>query len=91
MVLRVLNQILEIPKLGKTPRAPLGPIWPKFDFINQISISCRKELCKVVSEWARRWCLILCYILFKVNWSFGNMMCWQKQKPSGPEIVFCQR
>ena len=28
MALRVLNQILEIPKLGKTPRAHLGPIWP---------------------------------------------------------------
>ena len=28
MVLRVLNQILEAPKLGKTPRAYLGPIWP---------------------------------------------------------------
>ena len=28
MVLRVLNQILEVPKLGKTPRACLGPIWP---------------------------------------------------------------
>ena len=30
MVLRVLNQILEVPKLGKTPRAHLGPVWPKF-------------------------------------------------------------
>ena len=28
MVLRVLNQIMEVPKLGKTPRAHLGPIWP---------------------------------------------------------------
>ena len=28
MVLRVLNQILEVPKLGKTPMALLGPIWP---------------------------------------------------------------
>ena len=28
MVLRVLDQILEIPKLGKAPRAHLGPIWP---------------------------------------------------------------
>ena len=28
MALRVLNQILEIPKLGKAPRAHLGPIWP---------------------------------------------------------------
>ena len=28
MVLRVLNQILEVPKLGKTLRAHLGPIWP---------------------------------------------------------------
>ena len=27
MVLRVLNQILEVPKLGRTPRAHLGPIW----------------------------------------------------------------
>ena len=42
MVLRVLNQILEVPKLGKTPRAHLGPnwsdlvkIWPnKIDFDN---------------------------------------------------------
>ena len=28
MVLRVLNKILEIPKLGETPGAHLGPIWP---------------------------------------------------------------
>ena len=28
MALRVLNQILDIPKLGKTPRAHLDPIWP---------------------------------------------------------------
>ena len=28
MGLRVLNQILEVPKLGQTPRAHLGPIWP---------------------------------------------------------------
>ena len=28
MALRVLSQILEIPKLGKTPKAHLGPIWP---------------------------------------------------------------
>ena len=42
MVLRVLNQILAVPKLGKTPRAHLGPIrpdlakiWPhKIDFGN---------------------------------------------------------
>ena len=80
MVLRVLNQILEIPNLGQTPRAHLAPIWPKFGrtklilvtlrdsykcvgvtfggylakililksgnllSINQISISCRKQL-----------------------------------------------
>ena len=42
MVLRVLNQILVVPKLGKTPMAHLGPIgpdlakiWPqKIDFGN---------------------------------------------------------
>ena len=28
MVLRVLNQILEVPKLGQTPKAHLAPIWP---------------------------------------------------------------
>ena len=28
MFLRVLNQIMEVPKLGKTPKAHLDPIWP---------------------------------------------------------------
>ena len=27
MVLRVLNQILEVPELGNTPKAHWGPIW----------------------------------------------------------------
>ena len=33
MVLRVLNQILEVPKLGQTPKAHLAPIWPDLDKI----------------------------------------------------------
>ena len=28
MVVRVLNQILQVPESGKTPNACLGPIWP---------------------------------------------------------------
>ena len=41
MVLRVLNQILEVPKLGKTPRAHLGPIWPKFGPTKLILVTLR--------------------------------------------------
>ena len=41
MVPRVLNQILEFPKLGQTPRAHLGPIWPKFGPTKLILVTLR--------------------------------------------------
>ena len=41
MVLRVLNHILEVPKLGKTPRAQFGQIWPKFGPTKYILVTLR--------------------------------------------------
>ena len=43
MVLRVLTQILEVPKLGKTPRAHWGPIWPNFGPTKLILVTLRNS------------------------------------------------
>ena len=41
MFLRVPNQIMEVPKLGKTPKAHLDPIWPKFGPTKYILVTLR--------------------------------------------------
>ena len=48
MVLRVLNQISEVPKLGQTPRAQLALFWPKFGGTKLILVTLRDSYKRVV-------------------------------------------